>query len=390
MEHYLFTSESVTEGHPDKVADQISDGILDHLLAQDANSRVACETMITDGLIFIAGEITTSATHTNYQDIARQVVRDIGYNHISTGFDADACAVITSINKQSPDIAAGVDREDPNEQGAGDQGMMFGFATKETPTYMPAPIYYAHRLSERLAKVRKDNIIDWLYPDGKTEVCVEYAGGTPKHVRHVVIACQHEEDMELGHIEEVILRQVVNKVLPDELLFGGTKVYVNTAGRFVIGGPKADCGLTGRKIIQDTYGGIGGHGGGAFSGKDPSKVDRSGAYMARYVAKNVVAAGLSEKCEVQIAYAIGVAQPISVYVNTYGTGILPDSRITEAVKEVFDLRPYNIIKKLSLLAPIYKENCVYGHFGKNSVDRVPPPWERLDSMADLLSATKVI
>ena len=382
---YLFTSESVTEGHPDKVADQISDAVLDVILAQDPHARVACETMVTTGLAFIAGEISTSA-YAEFPQIVRQTVKEIGYNSSDVGFDYETCAVISSIDRQSPDIAMGVNRQKPEEQGAGDQGMMFGFAVNETKTLMPAPIYYAHKLSRRLAYVRKNNILDFLRPDGKTEVSVEYIDGKPARFDNVVIACQHNENITYDDLVDAIKEEVIFKVLPEDMVDENLRIFINTTGRFVLGGPLADCGLTGRKIIQDTYGGMGNHGGGAFSGKDPSKVDRSAAYMARYVAKNVVAAGLAERCEVQIAYAIGVAEPVSVLVTSFGTGQVPDEVLTRAVKEVFDLRPYYIIKRLNLLRPIYKKTACYGHFGREDVDFT---WEKTDAVDDLRTACKI-
>jgi S-adenosylmethionine synthetase len=382
---YLFTSESVTEGHPDKVADQISDAVLDTILEQDPNARVACETLVTTGLAFIAGEISTSA-YADFPQIVRETVKEIGYNSSDVGFDYETCAVISSIDRQSPDIAAGVDRQKPEEQGAGDQGMMFGFAVNETRTLMPAPIYYAHKLSRRLAYVRKNNILDFLRPDGKTEVSVEYIDGKPARFDNVVIACQHNENITYDDLVDAIKEEVIFKVLPEDMVDENLRIFINTTGRFVLGGPLADCGLTGRKIIQDTYGGMGNHGGGAFSGKDPSKVDRSAAYMARYVAKNVVAAGLAERCEVQIAYAIGVAEPVSVLVTSFGTGQVPDEVLTRAVKEVFDLRPYYIIKRLNLLRPIYKKTACYGHFGREDADFT---WEKTDAVDDLRTACKI-
>ena len=382
---YLFTSESVTEGHPDKVADQISDAVLDTILEQDPNARVACETLVTTGLAFIAGEISTSA-YADFPQIVRETVKEIGYNSSDVGFDYETCAVISSIDRQSPDIAAGVDRQKPEEQGAGDQGMMFGFAVNETKTLMPAPIYYAHKLSRRLAYVRKNNILDFLRPDGKTEVSVEYIDGKPARFDNVVIACQHNENITYDDLVDAIKEEVIFKVLPEDMVDENLRIFINTTGRFVLGGPLADCGLTGRKIIQDTYGGMGNHGGGAFSGKDPSKVDRSAAYMARYVAKNVVAAGLAERCEVQIAYAIGVAEPVSVLVTSFGTGQVPDEVLTRAVKEVFDLRPYYIIKRLNLLRPIYKKTACYGHFGREDADFT---WEKTDAVDDLRTACKI-
>ncbi|SDB35756.1 methionine adenosyltransferase [Desulfonatronum thiosulfatophilum] len=382
---YFFTSESVTEGHPDKVADQISDSVLDCIIAQDPDARVACETLVTTGLAFIAGEISTNA-YADLPSIVRQTVRDIGYVNSEMGFDADTCAVVSSIDKQSVDIAVGVNRTKPEEQGAGDQGMMFGFAVNETSTLMPAPIFYAHKLSRRLAYVRKKKILDFLRPDGKTEVCIEYQNGKPKRVDNVVIACQHDENIAHVDLVDAVKQEVIFKVLPEEMVDEKMRIYINTTGRFVLGGPLADCGLTGRKIIQDTYGGMGNHGGGAFSGKDPSKVDRSGAYMARYIAKNVVAAGLAERCEVQVAYAIGVAEPISTLVTSWGTGVVSDEVLTKAVLEVFDLRPFFISKRLDLKRPIYKKASIYGHFGREDVDFT---WESTDATDDLRTAAKV-
>lgn len=382
---YLFTSESVTEGHPDKVADQISDAVLDCIIAQDPTARVACETLVTTGLAFIAGEISTNA-YADLPKIVRETVREIGYTSSEMGFDADTCAVISSIDKQSVDIAMGVDRTKPEEQGAGDQGMMFGFAVNETATLMPAPIFYSHKLSRRLAYVRKNNILDFLRPDGKTEVCIQYEQGKPKRIDNVVIACQHNENIAYADLVEAIKKEVIFKTLPEEMLDEKTRIFINTTGRFVLGGPLADCGLTGRKIIQDTYGGMGNHGGGAFSGKDPSKVDRSGAYMARYIAKNVVAAGLADRCEVQVAYAIGVAEPISTLVTSWGTGEVSDEVLTKAVREVFDLRPFYISKRLDLQRPIYKKASIYGHFGREDGDFT---WETTDAVADLRTAAKI-
>ncbi len=382
---YLFTSESVTEGHPDKVADAISDAVLDALIGQDPDSRVACETLVTTGMAFIAGEITTKA-YADLPGIVRETVKEIGYNSSAMGYDYATCAVISSIDKQSPDIAQGVDRSKPEEQGAGDQGMMFGFACNQTPTLMPAPIYYAHQLSQRLTKVRKDGVLPFLRPDGKTQVAIEYENGKPIRIDNVVCSAQHDESIEHGDLVEAIKKEVILKTLPGNLLDDKLKIYVNPTGRFVIGGPVGDCGLTGRKIIQDTYGGAGAHGGGAFSGKDPSKVDRSGAYMARYVAKNVVAAGLGDVAEVQIAYAIGVAEPVSVVCTTHGTGKVADDVLTRAVREVFDLRPYHILKRLDLRRPIYKLTTNYGHFGRELPEFT---WEKTDAAADLKTACKI-
>ncbi|MEF3696882.1 methionine adenosyltransferase [Desulfolutivibrio sp.] len=383
--HYLFSSESVTEGHPDKVADQISDAVLDALLAQDPDSHVACETLVTTGMAFIAGEITTSA-YADLPAIVRETVKEIGYNSSTMGFDWETCAVVSSVDKQSVDIAQGVNRTKPEDQGAGDQGMMFGFACTETETLMPAPIYYAHKLSRRLSYVRKNQVLDFLRPDGKTQVAVEYVDGKPVRIDNVVVACQHDENIAYADLVEAIKKEVIFKTLPEEMVDKKTKIYVNTTGRFVIGGPMGDCGLTGRKIIQDTYGGMGNHGGGAFSGKDPSKVDRSGAYMARYIAKNLVASGATERCEVQIAYCIGVAEPLSVLVTSFGTGVVGDEELTKAVRQVFDLRPYFIIKKLDLKRPIYKLTSCYGHFGR---ERPEFTWETTDMAGDLKTALKL-
>jgi S-adenosylmethionine synthetase len=384
-DRYLFTSESVTEGHPDKVADQISDAVLDCILEQDTHARVACETLVTTGMAFIAGEISTDA-YADFPAIVRDTIREIGYTGSDMGFDADTCAVVSSIDKQSSDIAQGVDRKAPEEQGAGDQGMMFGFATNETKTLMPAPIYYAHKLSRRLAYVRKNNVLDFLRPDGKTQVSVEYAGGKPVHIDNVVVACQHNENIAYADLVDAVREEVILKSMPEDLMDKDTRIFINTTGRFVTGGPVADCGLTGRKIIQDTYGGMGNHGGGAFSGKDPSKVDRSGAYMARYIAKNVVAAGLAPTCEVQIAYAIGVAEPVSVLVTTGNQGEVSDDALSKAVREVFDLRPYHIVRQLDLLRPVYKKTACYGHFGR---ERVEFSWEKTDKADDLRTAVKL-
>lgn len=383
---YNFTSESVTEGHPDKVADAISDAILDAILAKDKNSRVACETLVTTGMAVIAGEISTDA-YVEFPEIVRQTIADIGYVNSDMGFDYRTCAVLSSIDRQSLDIAQGVDRNDPEGQGAGDQGMMFGFACDETPTLMPAPIYWAHKLSERLTEVRKSKLIPYLRPDGKTQVSFEYVDGLPTRINNVVVSSQHAADAEHDQIVEDITKHVINETLPAEIYDPkNCDIFINTTGRFVVGGPMGDCGLTGRKIIQDTYGGAGHHGGGAFSGKDPSKVDRSGAYMARYIAKNVVAAGLAPKCEVQIAYCIGVAEPVSVLCSSFGTSELSDESLTKAVKEVFDLRPYHITKRLDLLRPIYGKASCYGHFGRELPEFT---WEKTDAIKDLKTALKV-
>ncbi len=368
----IITSESVTEGHPDKIADQISDGILDAIYEKDPNGRVACETLVTTGLIMIAGEITTSA-QIDYAQIARSVVNDIGYNKAEYGFDCNTCSVLVSLDRQSPDIAQGVNESENHEQGAGDQGMMYGYATDENDSYMPMPITLAHGLTRRLSEVRKSGILPWVRSDGKSQVSVVYEGDAIKRVDAVVVSTQHAPEISHKDISDAITEEVIKKVIPANLLHKDTKFHINPTGRFVVGGPMGDCGLTGRKIIVDTYGGVGRHGGGAFSGKDPSKVDRSAAYAARHVAKNVVAAGLASRCEVQLAYAIGVAQPVSINVDTFGTGKLSDEEISKRVKTVFDLRPAAIIKRLNLRRPIYRATAAYGHFGRPEF-----PWEQLD------------
>lgn len=384
---YIFTSESVTEGHPDKVADQISDAVLDTLLEQDPNSHVACETLVTTGMAVIAGEISTLAK-ADLPSVVRETIREIGYNSSDMGFDCNTCAVISSIDQQSPDIAQGVNRTAPEDQGAGDQGMMFGFACNETSTLMPAPIYWAHKLSQQLTQVRKNGLVDFLRPDGKTQVSLEYVDGKPVRINNVVVSTQHAESASQEDIIEAVKAYVIRPVLAESGFFDekDCEIFINPTGRFVIGGPMGDCGLTGRKIIQDTYGGSGHHGGGAFSGKDPSKVDRSAAYMGRYVAKNVVAAGLAPRCEVQIAYCIGVAQPVSVLVSSLGSSDIPDEVLTKAVREVFDLRPYFISKRLDLLRPIYRKTSCYGHFGRELPEF---NWEKIDAVNDLLTAAKV-
>jgi S-adenosylmethionine synthetase len=373
---YLFTSESVAEGHPDKIADQISDAILDAILTKDPLGRVACETAVTTGLAFVIGEITTD-TYVEMRDIIRQTIQDAGYDRPGFGFDADTCGVIVSIDRQSPDIAQGVD-----SGGAGDQGMMFGFACDETPELMPAPIQLAHQLARQLARVRKDNTVPYLGPDGKTQVTVEYRNGRPARVDTIVVSAQHREEATLEQIREDLRETVIDVVVPPRMIDRNTTIHINPTGRFVLGGPRADAGVTGRKIIVDSYGGYARHGGGCFSGKDPSKVDRSGAYAARYVARNVVAAGLARRCEIQVAYAIGVRKPVSVLIETAGTERVPVSTIEKLVNEYFDLSPLGIIKELDLRRPIYKQTAVYGHFGRSDLDL---PWEREDK-ADLLAS----
>jgi S-adenosylmethionine synthetase len=381
---YLFTSESVSEGHPDKVADQISDAVLDAILAQDPRGRVACETLVSTGLVVISGEITTNAD-INYMDIARNTVKRIGYDDSEIGFDYKSCAVLTAINRQSSDIAQGVNEGEglDLDQGAGDQGLMFGYATNETPSLMPFPIYYAHRIMQRQAEVRKDGRLPWLRPDAKSQLTVKYVDGKPVAIDTVVVSTQHHPDISHSALTEAVIEEVIKPVLPKELLGDNTRYLINPTGRFVIGGPNGDCGLTGRKIIVDTYGGAAHHGGGAFSGKDPSKVDRSAAYAGRYVAKNVVAAGLADRCEVQVAYAIGVAKPVSLMVETFGTGKIADEKIVELIQAHFDLRPKGIIASLDLLRPIYSRTAAYGHFGRDEADFT---WENTDKAAALRAA----
>lgn len=374
MSRYLFTSESVSEGHPDKIADQISDAVLDAIIAQDPDARVACETLIKTGMAVIAGEVTTSAW-VDLEQLVRKTINDIGYNSSQVGFDGSTCAVINAIGKQSVDIAQGVDRQEKRAQGAGDQGLMFGYACSETPTLMPAPITYAHRLVERQAQVRKEGVLPWLRPDAKSQVTFMYEDGKIVGIDTVVLSTQHDEDIRMSDLEEAVRELIIYKVLPKEWLSDKTRYHINPTGKFVIGGPVGDCGLTGRKIIVDTYGGSAHHGGGAFSGKDPSKVDRSAAYAGRYVAKNIVAAGLADRCEVQVSYAIGVAEPTSIMVNTFGTGKVADEDIVARVRRVFDLTPYGIIEMLDLIRPIYQQTAAYGHFGRELPDF---SWEKTD------------
>ena len=381
MSRYLFTSESVSEGHPDKIADQISDAVLDAIIAQDPNARVACETLIKTGMAVIAGEVTTSAW-VDLEQLVRKTINDIGYNSSDVGFDGSTCAVINAIGKQSADIAQGVDRAEKRAQGAGDQGLMFGYACSETPSLMPAPITYAHRLVERQAQVRKEGVLPWLRPDAKSQITFLYENGKIAGIDTVVLSTQHDEDIRLNDLEEAVRELIIYKVLPKEWLSSKTRYHINPTGKFVIGGPVGDCGLTGRKIIVDTYGGSAHHGGGAFSGKDPSKVDRSAAYAGRYVAKNIVAAGLAERCEVQVSYAIGVAEPTSIMVNTFGTGKIADEEIVARVRRVFDLTPYGIIEMLDLIRPIYQQTAAYGHFGRELPDFT---WEKTDR-AEILRA----
>lgn len=378
MSSYLFTSESVTEGHPDKVSDRISDSVLDAVFTGDTKGRVACETMVTTGLVILSGEISTTV-NLDFQQIVRDAVEDIGYDDPTTGFDFRSCGVLLALNRQSPDIAMGVDASEEKEQGAGDQGLMFGYACNETEQLMPMPIQYAHRLTQQLAKVRKSGEVPFFRPDGKSQVTIQYdESGNPERIDAVVISTQHAGDVTQEQVRQAVMDAVISPVLPAEFLDRNTKYLINPTGQFIVGGPTGDCGLTGRKIIVDTYGGMGRHGGGAFSGKDPSKVDRSAAYMARYVAKNIVAAGLADKCEVQLAYAIGVAEPVSVRVDTFGTGKIPHGRIEELVRRHFELKPAAIIRTLDLLRPVYRETSAYGHFGRSPEDSGAFSWEKTE------------
>ncbi|MBS9777474.1 MAG: methionine adenosyltransferase [Gammaproteobacteria bacterium] len=377
--NFLFTSESVSEGHPDKIADQISDAVLDSIIAKDKNARVACETLVKTGMVVVAGEISTN-TWVDLEQLVRNKIKDIGYTSSDVGFDGDTCAVINAIGKQSGEIAQGVDRKTPEEQGAGDQGLMFGYATNETDVLMPAPITYAHRLVERQSKVRRNKKLEWLRPDAKSQVTFKYEDGKISGISAVVLSTQHCPSVELSELKEGVMEEIIKPILPSEWLDKDTQFHINPTGKFVIGGPVGDCGLTGRKIIVDTYGGAAHHGGGAFSGKDPSKVDRSAAYAGRYVAKNIVAAGLADRCEIQVSYAIGVAEPTSISINTFGTGKISDQKIINLVREHFDLRPYGIITMLDLVRPIYEETASFGHFGRE----LPTfTWEKTDKAQDL-------
>ena len=394
-DYNIFTSESVSEGHPDKLADQISDAVLDSILTTDPHARVACETMVKTGVAIVGGEITTSAW-VDLEDLVRSVIKDVGYTSSDVGFDGDTCGIINIIGKQSVDIAQGVDRQKPEDQGAGDQGLMFGYASNETEVLMPAPITFAHRLVERQAEARKNGILPWLRPDAKSQVTCRYENGKVVGIDAVVLSTQHDPDVSQADLKEAIMELVVKNVLPPELLHKGTQYHINPTGKFVIGGPVGDCGLTGRKIIVDTYGGMARHGGGAFSGKDPSKVDRSAAYAGRYVAKNIVAAGLADKCEIQVSYAIGVAQPTSISLDTFGTGKISDDKIVELVRQNFDLRPYAITKMLDLLHPMYRATAAYGHFGREPQEITVGgktfttfPWEKTDRATALKDAAGI-
>ncbi|MFT6776580.1 MAG: S-adenosylmethionine synthetase [Paraglaciecola sp.] len=380
MTSHLFTSESVSEGHPDKIADQISDAVLDAILTQDPKARVACETFVKTGMVLVGGEVTTSAW-VDIEEITRKTVREIGYVNSEMGFDADSCAILNAIGKQSPDINQGVDRTSPEEQGAGDQGLMFGYASNETDVMMPAPITYSHRLVKRQSEIRKSGKLDWLRPDAKSQVTFVYENNQPVAIDAVVLSTQHDESISTADLREAVMEEIIKPVLPEKWLSKNTKYFINPTGRFVIGGPMGDCGLTGRKIIVDTYGGMARHGGGAFSGKDPSKVDRSAAYAGRYVAKNIVAAGLADKCEIQLSYAIGVAEPTSININTFGTGKVSDALLVKLVRDNFELRPHGLLKMLDLERPIYQATAAYGHFGREEF-----PWEKTD-VAEQLKAS---
>ncbi len=391
MSTHLFTSESVSEGHPDKIADQISDAVLDAIITKDKHARVACETMVKTGVAIISGEISTSAW-VDLESLTRKVICDIGYTSSDVGFDGETCGIMNLIGQQSLEIAQGVDRAKPEEQGAGDQGLMFGYATNETPTFMPAPLYYSHLLVERQAEVRKNGVLPWLRPDAKSQVTFVYEDNKPVAIDAVVLSTQHNPDISQEHLHDAVMENIIKHVLPEELLTENTKFFINPTGSFVIGGPVGDCGLTGRKIIVDTYGGMARHGGGAFSGKDPSKVDRSAAYAGRYVAKNIVAAGLADRCEIQVSYAIGVAEPTSITVETFGTGKITEAQLVDLVREHFDLRPYGITKMLDLLHPMYQETAAYGHFGREPYEKTVDgetftafSWEKTDK-ADALKA----
>ncbi len=383
--NYQFTSESVSAGHPDKISDQISDAVLDTILKQDPNARVACETMIKTGAVLVAGEITTSAW-VDLEDVVRRTIKEIGYTSSDMGFDGETCAVLNAIGKQSGDIAMGVDRKAPEEQGAGDQGLMFGYASNETDVLMPAPITYAHRLVRRQHDVRQNGTLPWLRPDAKSQVTFRYEDNKPVGIEAVVLSTQHDPDISQEDLHEAVMDVIIKPTLPESWINKETQIHINPTGQFIIGGPVGDCGLTGRKIIVDTYGGMARHGGGAFSGKDPSKVDRSAAYACRYVAKNIVAAGLADRCEIQVSYAIGVAEPTSISVESFGTGLISDEQIEALIREHFDLRPYGLVKMLDLIQPIYQQTAAYGHFGREDIDL---PWERTDKVEDLKSATDI-
>ncbi len=383
--NYQFTSESVSAGHPDKIADQISDAVLDSILKQDSNARVACETMIKTGMVIVAGEITTSAW-VDLEEVVRGTIKEIGYTSSEMGFDGDTCAVLNGIGKQSADIAMGVDRAAPEEQGAGDQGLMFGYATNETDVLMPAPITFSHRLVRRQHEVRENGTLPWLRPDAKSQVTFRYENGKPTGIEAVVLSTQHDPDISQSDLKDAVMDIIIKPILPEEWILPETQYHINPTGQFVIGGPVGDCGLTGRKIIVDTYGGMARHGGGAFSGKDPSKVDRSAAYACRYVAKNLVAAGIADRCEIQVSYAIGVAEPTSISIDTFGTGLLDDEAIVALIHEHFDLRPYGLIKMLDLIQPIYQQTAAYGHFGREDIDL---PWEKIDKVDELRAAANI-